>query len=165
MAHNKLSSLSPSDPLYSSHQIAYKHLVSKTKKEHFKKIIEKYTEDDIWSLWSWCTKSRKNSFFPFINFLSGSAILPNKIVQGFFNEFFSPPNISLIYSSLFLDSLSLNPRDFSSITMNKLINTLKPTSNLSSLGCSQISYKFIKFSLPHISSFFLSLFNSILNFS
>ena len=104
-------------------------------------------------------------FFPFINFLSGFAILPNEIAQDFFNEFFSPPNISPIYSSLFLDSPFLNPKDFSSITMNKLTNTLKPTFNLSSPGCFQISYKFIKFSLPHISSFLLSLFNSILNFS
>ena len=86
-------------------------------------------------------------------------------MQGFFNEFFSSPNISPNYSSLFLDSLFLNPRDFSFITMNKLTNILNLTSNSSSPGCSQISYKFIKFSLPHISSFLLSLFNSILDFS
>ena len=162
--HNDLSSLSPSDPFYSSHQFAYKQLVSKTKKDHFKKIIEKYTKDNIWSLHSWCTKLHKNNFLPFINFSSGPTVLFHKIAQGFVNKFFSSPNISPIYISLFLDSPLLNSRNFSPITINKLNNALKPTFNSSALGCSQISYKFIKFSLPHISLFLLSLFNSILDF-
>ena len=164
-AHNELSSFLSSDPFYSSHRFAYKQLVSKTKKEHFKKIIEKCIENNIWSLQSWCTKPCKNSFLPSINFLSGPATLPQEIAQGFINEFFSSFNISPIFSSLFLNSPLLNPKDFSPITMNKINNTLKPTSNSSVLGCSQISYKFIKFSLPHIFSFLVPFFNSILNFS
>ena len=142
--------LSASDPAYSSHRIAYKHLVIKIKKDHFKKIIEKYTEDDIWSLRLWCTKPRKNNFLPSINFSSGPAILSHEIAQGFIHEFFSPSQISPVYSSLLLDSPPLNPREFSAITLNEVENALKTTSNSSSPGSSQISYKFIKFSFPYI---------------
>ena len=148
-----------------SHRIAYKHLVIKTKKDHFKKIIEKCTEDDIWSLRSWCTKPRKNNFLPSINFSSGPAVLSHEIAQGFIHEFFSPSQVSPVYSSLLLDSPPLNPREFSAIPLNEVENALQTTSNSSSPGISQISYKFIKFSFPHISSFFISLLNSILDFS
>ena len=135
-AHNHLSIFSSSDPTYSSHRIAYKHLVIKTKKDHFKKIIEKCTEDDIWSLHSWCTKPRKNNFLSSINFSSGPAFLSHEIAQGFIHEFFSPSEISPIYSSLLLDSLPLNPRDFAPITLNEVENALKTTSNSSSPGIS-----------------------------
>ena len=164
-AHNHLSMLSSSDPNYSSHRIAYKHLVIKTKKDHFKKIIEKCTEDDIWSLHSWCTKPRKNNFLPSINFPLGPAVLSHEIAQGFIHEFFSPSQISPVYSSLLLDSPPLNPREFSAITFNEVENALKTTSNSSFPGISQISYKFIKFSFHHISPFLIPLLNSILDFS
>ena len=164
-AHIALSSLSPSDPSFSTHQFAYKQLVIKTKKDHFKKIIDNCTEDEIWSLRSWCTKPRKNSFLPFISFSSGPAVLNSEIAQGFFNEFFSPPNIFPVYSSLALDSPPLSPRNFIPITLQEIENALKPTSNSSAPGHSQISYKFIKYSFPFISSFLLQTFNSILDFS
>ena len=135
------------------------------KKDHFKKIIENCSEDDIWSLRSWCTKPRKNSFLLSINFRSGPAVLPSDYAQGFTQEFFSTPLHSHSYSSLFLNSPPLTPQDFIPISLNEIQAALSPTSNSSSPGFSQILYKFIKFSFPSISSFLLSLFNSILDFS
>ena len=164
-AHNFLSSISPSDPSYSQYQVAYKYLVLQNKKDHFKKIIENCSENNIWSLRSWCTKSRKNSFLPSINFRSGPAILPSDYAQGFTQEFFSTSLHFHSYSSLFLDSSPLTPRDFVPISLNEIQAALSPTSNSSSPGFFQILYKFIKFSFPSISSFLLSLFNSILDFS
>ena len=163
--HCNLSSLSPLDPNYSSERLAYKQAVHKTKNDHFKKIIEKCSDEEIWSLRSWCTKPRKNQFFPSISFSTGPATTSPEIATGFFNEFFFPPKISPVYSSLALDPPPLEPRDFHPITSEEISQALKSTSNSSAPGLSQISYKFIKFSFPHISSFLLSLFNSLFLFS
>ena len=59
----------------------------------------------------------------------------------------------------------LEPRDFHPITSEEISRALKSTSNSSAPGLSQISYKFIKYSFPYISSFLLSLFNSLFLFS